>query len=91
MKKVKINVDIYSQIQHLYEESESQRFIAKQLNASRQIIKKYYKGNTHLEVHKSYTLLNNVITDAIKTFVLSYFQKDREKTFKIMTLYQANL
>lgn len=76
---MKIEMDIYSQIRHLYEEGESQRSIARRLGISRQTVKKYCEGNTHPEVRKSYTRLNNVITDDVKTFILSCFQQDREE------------
>lgn len=74
-----IEVDIYSQIRRLYEEGESQRSIAKRLGIARQTVKKYCEGSTHPEVRKSYSRVNNVITDEVKTFILSCFQQDREE------------
>ena len=74
-----IEVDIYSQIRLLYEEGESQRSIAKRLGIARQTVKKYCEGSTHPEVRKSYTRLNNVITDEVTNFILSCIRQDREE------------
>lgn len=74
-----IEVDLYSQIRLLYEEGESQRSIAKRLGIARQTVKKYCKGSTHPEVRKSYTRLNNVITDEVTSFIQSCLKQDREE------------
>lgn len=54
-RRVIIEVDLYSQIRTLHTEGESQRYIARCLGIPRQTVKKYYEGNTHPDVLKSYT------------------------------------
>ena len=74
-----IEVDIYSKIRTLYEEGESQRSIAKHLGIARQTVKKYCEGGTHPDVRKSYTRVHNVITDDVKSFIISCFRQDQEE------------
>lgn len=74
-----IEVDLYSQIRTLYEEGESQRSIAKRLGIARQTVKKYCDGSTHPEVRKAYSRAHSVVTDDVKTFIVSCLRQDQEE------------
>jgi transposase len=76
MKGVIIEVDLYSKIRTLYTEGESMRSIATRLGISRQTVKKYCEGNTHPDVRKVYTRQPDVITEDVKSFILSCFHQD---------------
>jgi transposase len=82
MKGVIIEVDLYAKIRTLYTEGESQRSIAKRLGISRQTVKKYCEGNTHPDVRKSYYRTPDVITDDIKTYILSCMKNDEDENIK---------
>lgn len=82
MKGVIIEVDIYSAIRTRYSDGESMRSIAKDLGISRQTVKKYCEGATHPEVRKDYQREPDVITDHIKTFILSCFKEDENENLK---------
>ncbi|MGI6371754.1 MAG: IS21 family transposase [Caldicoprobacterales bacterium] len=71
-----IEVDLYSKIRTLYTEGESMRSIATRLGISRQTVKKYCEGNTHPDVRKVYTRQPDVITEDVKSFILSCFHQD---------------
>lgn len=71
-----IEVDLYSKIRTLYTEGESMRSIATRLGISRQTVKKYCEGNTHPDVRKAYTRQPDVITEDVKSFILSCFHQD---------------
>src|SRR5665648_837249 len=82
MKGVIIEVDMYSAIRTRYIDGESIRSIAKSLNISRPTVKKYCEGATHPDVRKVYQRKPVVITDAIKSFVLSCFKQDDDENLK---------
>jgi transposase len=82
MKGVIIEVDLYSKIRTLYTEGESMRSIATRLGISRQTVKKYCEGNTHPDVRKVYTRQPDVITEDVKSFILSCFHQDEENLTK---------
>jgi len=82
MKGVIIEVDIYSAIRTRYSDGESIRSIAKDLGISRQTVKKYCEGATHPEVRKNYQREPDIITDNIKTFILSCFKEDENENLK---------
>ena len=67
---------LYSKIRTLYTEGESMRSIATRLGISRQTVKKYCEGNTHPDVRKVYTRQPDVITEDVKSFILSCFHQD---------------
>lgn len=71
-----IEVDLYSKIRTLYTEGESMRSIATRLGISHQTVKKYCEGNTHPDVRKVYTRQPDVITEDVKSFILSCFHQD---------------
>lgn len=74
-----IEVDIYSMIRQRHLNGESQRQIAKALGISRQTVKKYCTGDTHPDVRKPYTREPSVISDDVRSFILSCFQEDKEE------------
>jgi len=82
MKGVIIEVDIYSAIRTRYSDGESIRSIAKSLGISRQTVKKYCEGSTHPDIRKTYERKPDVITDAVKTFILSCFKEDEDENLK---------
>lgn len=82
MKGVIIEVDIYSAIRTRYSQGESIRSIAKSLGISRQTVKKYCEGSTHPEVRKTYEREPDVITDAVKAFILNCFKEDEDEKLK---------
>lgn len=79
-----IEVDLYSKIRTLYTEGESMRSIATRLGISRQTVKKYCEGNTHPDVRKVYTRQPDVITEDVKSFILSccFHQDEAENLTK---------
>ncbi|HML34182.1 IS21 family transposase [Sporomusa sphaeroides] len=77
-----IEMDIYSAIRTRYLDGESIRSIAKNLNISRQTVKKYCEGGTHPEVRKNYHRESDVITDKIKAFILGCFKEYDEEHLK---------
>jgi transposase len=79
MKGVIIEVDIYSSIRTRFSEGESIRSIAKNLGISRQTVKKYCEGATHPDERKAYLRKPDVITDDVKSFILSCFKEDEEQ------------
>ena len=82
MKGVIIELDMYSAIRTRYIDGESIRSIAKSLKISRPTVKKYCEGDTHPEVRKDYQREPDVITDAIKTFILNCFKEDEDEKLK---------
>lgn len=82
MKGVIIGMDIYSAIRTRYIDGESIRSIAKSLNISRQTVKKYCTGDTHPDVRKDYQRPPDVMTEAIKTFILGCFKQDEDENLK---------
>lgn len=77
-----IEVDIYSAIRTRYINGESIRSIAKSLNISRQTVTKYCEGDTHPDVRKDYQRAPDVMTEAIKAFILSCFKQDDDENLK---------
>lgn len=77
-----IELDIYSAIRTRYLNGESIRSISKSLNISRPTVKKYCEGSTHPEVRKVYQREPDVITNDIKSFILSCFKHDEEENLK---------
>ncbi|WP_158408596.1 NUMOD1 domain-containing DNA-binding protein [Desulfosporosinus fructosivorans] len=77
-----IEVDMYSAIRTRFIDGESIRSIAKSLNISRPTVTKYCEGSTHPDVRKVYQRQPDVITDAIKSFILSCFKEDEQENLK---------
>ena len=77
-----IELDICSAIRTQYLDGESIRSIARSLKISRPTVKKYCEGSTHPEVRKAYQREPDIITDAIKAFVLNCFKQDEDENLK---------
>lgn len=72
-----IEMDIYKEIRRAYLQGESQQSIARRLGIARQVVKNYYKGETHPEERKNYERSNNVVTPEVIDFTRACFEQDR--------------
>lgn len=82
MKGVKIEMDMYQEIRQRYLAGESQRKIAREMHISRQVVRKYCKGDTMPGVRKDYSRISPIITDEVVAFVLSCFEEDKKENLK---------
>lgn len=82
MKGVKIEMDVYQEIRQRYLAGESQRKIAREMGISRQIVKKYHKGDTMPGVRKDYSRTSQIITDEVVAFALFCFEEDKRENLK---------
>jgi len=82
VKGVIIEMDIYSEIRNRYSNGESVRSISRNLEISRQTVKKYCEGSTHPEVRKDYQRESDIITNSVTQFILNCFQEDENENLK---------
>lgn len=76
---VVVEMDIYSEIRNRYSNGESVRSIARNLEISRQTVKKYCEGSTHPDVRKDDQRKPDIITSSITAFILNCFQEDEDR------------
>lgn len=82
MKGVKIEMDMYKEIRQRHLAGESQRKIAREMDISRQVVKKYYLGDTIPEVRKQYIRPSPIISDDIIKFILACFEEDNKENLR---------
>ena len=75
-------MDTYQSIRTYFNDGKSIRWIARTLGISRQTVRKYCEGNTHPEVRKDYHRDPDVVTDAVREFILECFRQDKDEGIK---------
>ena len=77
-----VEMDTYQSIRTYFNDGKSIRWIARTLGISRQTVRKYCEGNTHPEVRKDYHRDPDVVTDAVREFILECFRQDKDEGIK---------